>query len=68
LGVGLIEGHTTLTENFTIEALAGLEPALTELHEFALARMGENMPLPHICRRLPTRESSPTSDSVASAP
>ena len=24
------------------------EPALTELHEFALARIGENMPLPHI--------------------
>jgi len=44
----LIQGHTTLTENFTIEALAGLEPALTELHEFALARIGENMTLPHI--------------------
>ena len=44
----LIEGHTTLTENFTIEAVAGLEPALTELHEFALARIGGNMPLPHI--------------------
>ena len=44
----LIEGHTTLTENFTIEAVAGLEPALTELHEFALARIGENLPLPHI--------------------
>ncbi len=44
----LIEGHTTLTENFTIEAVAGLEPALTELYEFALARIGENMPLPHI--------------------
>ena len=44
----LIEGHTTLTENFTIEAVAGLEPALTELHEFTLARIGENMPLPHI--------------------
>jgi hypothetical protein len=44
----LIEGHTTLTENFTIEALAGLEPALAELHEFALGRLGENMPLPHI--------------------
>jgi glyoxylase-like metal-dependent hydrolase (beta-lactamase superfamily II) len=42
----LIEGHTTLTENFTIEAVAGLEPALTQLHEFALARIGENMPLP----------------------
>jgi glyoxylase-like metal-dependent hydrolase (beta-lactamase superfamily II) len=44
----LISGHTPLTENFTIEALTGLEPALTELHEFALARIGENMPLPHI--------------------
>jgi glyoxylase-like metal-dependent hydrolase (beta-lactamase superfamily II) len=44
----LIQGHTTLTENFTIEAVAGLEPALTELHEFALARIGENMLLPHI--------------------
>ncbi|MDX6335724.1 MAG: hypothetical protein QOG05_3064 [Streptosporangiaceae bacterium] len=44
----LIEGHTTLTESFTIEALSGLEPALTELHEFALARIGENMALPHI--------------------
>jgi glyoxylase-like metal-dependent hydrolase (beta-lactamase superfamily II) len=44
----LIEGHTTLTENFTIEAVAGLEPALTELYEFALARIGESMPLPHI--------------------
>jgi len=44
----LIQGHTTLTENFTIEALTGLEPALTELHEFALARIGENMPLPDI--------------------
>jgi hypothetical protein len=44
----LIEGHTTLTESFTIEALSGLEPALTELHEFALARIGENMTLPHI--------------------
>ena len=44
----LIVGHTTLTENFTIEALTGLEPALTELREFALARIGENMTLPHI--------------------
>ena len=44
----LIEGHTTLTENFTIESLAGLEPALTELHQFALAEISENMSLPHI--------------------
>ena len=28
--------------------MAGLEPALTELREFALARIGENMPLPQI--------------------
>jgi glyoxylase-like metal-dependent hydrolase (beta-lactamase superfamily II) len=44
----LLEGHTTLTENLTIGALMGLEPALTELHEFALARIGEGMTLPHI--------------------
>jgi hypothetical protein len=44
----LIEGHTTLTENFTIEALTGLEPAPTELREITLARIGENMTLPHI--------------------
>jgi glyoxylase-like metal-dependent hydrolase (beta-lactamase superfamily II) len=44
----LIAGHTTLTENFTIEALAGLEPALTELREFALAQIAENRPLPRI--------------------
>jgi glyoxylase-like metal-dependent hydrolase (beta-lactamase superfamily II) len=44
----LIGGHTTLTENFTIEALTGLEPALTELREFALAQIGENMTLPRI--------------------
>jgi glyoxylase-like metal-dependent hydrolase (beta-lactamase superfamily II) len=44
----LIHGHITLTENFTIEALAGLQPALTELHEFTLARIAENMTLPHM--------------------
>lgn len=44
----LIAGHTTLTDNFTIEALTGLEPALTELHEFVLVRIGENMTLPQI--------------------
>ena len=47
----LIEGHTTLTDNFTIEALSGLEPALTELYEFALARIGENATLPRILDR-----------------
>jgi glyoxylase-like metal-dependent hydrolase (beta-lactamase superfamily II) len=44
----LIEGHTTLTDNFTIEALAGLEPALTELYGFVLERIGESMPLADI--------------------
>jgi hypothetical protein len=44
----LIQGHTTLTENFTIETLTGPEPALTELHDLALARIGENTPLPNI--------------------
>jgi glyoxylase-like metal-dependent hydrolase (beta-lactamase superfamily II) len=44
----LIAGHTTLTENFTVEALRGLEPALTELYEFAVDRIDENMPLPSI--------------------
>src|SRR5712692_8962110 len=44
----LIAGHTTLTQNFTIEALTGLEPALTELHDFALAKLGQTMTLPHI--------------------
>jgi len=34
----LIAGHTTLTENFTIEVLAGVEPALAELREFVMAR------------------------------
>jgi glyoxylase-like metal-dependent hydrolase (beta-lactamase superfamily II) len=47
----LIEGHTTLTESFTIEAVAGLEPALTELYGFVLARIGETMALPHILDR-----------------
>jgi len=52
-GVHLFAGEFTeaaahLTENFTIEALTGLEPALTELREFALARIGETMPLPYI--------------------
>ena len=44
----LIQGHITLTQNFTIEAVASLEPARTELHQFALARLGENLTLPHI--------------------
>lgn len=44
----LVAGHTTLTENFSTDAVLGLEPALTQLHAFALARIGENAPLPHI--------------------
>jgi len=41
----LIEGHTTLTENFTVEAVAGLEPALTELYQVALAGVGDDVSL-----------------------
>lgn len=44
----LIHGHTPLTVNFTIEALAGLEAALAGLYEFVLARIAENMTLPEI--------------------
>jgi glyoxylase-like metal-dependent hydrolase (beta-lactamase superfamily II) len=44
----LIHGHAPLTDNFSIEALAGLEPALAALHEFVLARIGENLTLPGI--------------------
>jgi len=47
----LIEGHTTPTESFTGEAVAGLEASLTELHEIGLARIGENMTLPDILDR-----------------
>jgi glyoxylase-like metal-dependent hydrolase (beta-lactamase superfamily II) len=47
----LIHGHVPLTENFTVEALAGLEPALADLHEFVLARIGENLTLPEILDR-----------------
>jgi glyoxylase-like metal-dependent hydrolase (beta-lactamase superfamily II) len=41
----LIAGHVTITDNFTIDALSGLEPALTELYEFALDRIHKNTPL-----------------------
>ena len=44
----LLAGHTTLTDNFYDRGFAGLEPALTELHEFTLDRIGENMLLPSI--------------------
>jgi glyoxylase-like metal-dependent hydrolase (beta-lactamase superfamily II) len=73
----LIAGHTTLTENFTIEALAGLEPALTELREFALARISENVTLSAIldagylppCSGITPRRSCPTwSAVIASSP
>src|SRR4029077_8660429 len=44
----LIAGPATLTEELPIGTLTGLEPALAELHEFALAKIGENMPLPNL--------------------
>jgi glyoxylase-like metal-dependent hydrolase (beta-lactamase superfamily II) len=41
----LVHGHTTLTELFTVEAIAGLLPALTELREQALSGIGRGMNL-----------------------
>jgi glyoxylase-like metal-dependent hydrolase (beta-lactamase superfamily II) len=59
----LIHGHTTLTEQFTAEAVAGLEAALTQLHGEVLdsIRGGRTLPdilaeasLPAILREHPT--------------
>lgn len=44
----LIAGHTALTDNFTVEVLLGLEPALSDLYQFTLDRISENMLLPSI--------------------
>jgi len=41
----LIQGHTPLTETFTIEAIPGLEAALTHLHGEVLERISEGRPL-----------------------
>lgn len=59
----LVHGHTTLTELFTVEAVAGLLPALSELREHALAgiRAGQTLTglldanlLPEVLRQHPT--------------
>ncbi|MGE5135229.1 MAG: MBL fold metallo-hydrolase [Gemmatimonadota bacterium] len=41
----LIHGHTVLTELFTVEAVAGLLPALRDLREHALAGIGSGRTL-----------------------
>src|SRR5260370_18952355 len=44
----LIHGHTTLTEQFTAEAVAGLEAALTQLHRQVLDRIPDGRTLPDL--------------------
>ncbi len=44
----LIQGHTTLTELFTAEAVAGLEAALTQLHGEVLDGIRDGRTLPDI--------------------
>jgi glyoxylase-like metal-dependent hydrolase (beta-lactamase superfamily II) len=44
----LIHGHTTLTEQFTAEAITGLEAALTQLHGEVLDGIRHGRPLPDI--------------------
>jgi glyoxylase-like metal-dependent hydrolase (beta-lactamase superfamily II) len=44
----LIQGHATLTELFTAEAIAGLEAALTQLHGEVLDSIREGRTLPDI--------------------
>ena len=44
----LIHGHPPLTENFTAEALPGLEAALRELYQRTLRGIGEGRPLVEI--------------------
>jgi len=44
----LIQGHATLTELFTAEAVAGLEAALTQLHSEVLDRIRDGRTLPDI--------------------
>ncbi len=44
----LIHGHTTLTEQFTAEAVAGLQAALTQLHGQVLASIRGGRILPDI--------------------
>jgi glyoxylase-like metal-dependent hydrolase (beta-lactamase superfamily II) len=41
----LVQGHTVLTELFTMDAVTGLLPALSELREHALAGIGRGMTL-----------------------
>lgn len=47
----LIQGHTPLTETFTIEVIPGLEAALTELHARVLSDIAAGRDLPAILDR-----------------
>ena len=47
----LIQGHTPLTDLFTIEALSGLEPALSELRDRVLDDIRGNRTLPEVLER-----------------
>jgi glyoxylase-like metal-dependent hydrolase (beta-lactamase superfamily II) len=47
----LIQGHATLTELFTAEAVAGLEAALTQLHGEVLRGIRDGRPLPDILQQ-----------------
>src|SRR4029077_7295427 len=47
----LIQGHTTLTELFTAEAVPGLEAALTQLHGEVLHGIRDGRPLPDILQQ-----------------
>jgi glyoxylase-like metal-dependent hydrolase (beta-lactamase superfamily II) len=47
----LIHGHTTLTEFFTAEAVAGLEAALTQLHGEVLDGIRDGRALPDILQQ-----------------
>src|SRR5262249_26284072 len=47
----LIQGHTPLTETFTIEVIPGLEAALTELHAQTLDDLAAGRSLPDILDR-----------------
>ena len=44
----LIHGHTTLTEQFTAEAITGLQAALTQLHGQVLDGIRDGRTLPDI--------------------
>ena len=54
----LIHGHTTLTEQFTAEAITGLQAALTQLHGEVLDGIRGGRTLPTSWRRPASRQCS----------